>query len=509
MTRGDRATPRGTADRAGRPASRRTAENSAGTAFGALLLLCSFAEPAAAQIFRKDQPAAPAGKTSPPPQLLRTTEVRLDLRTGGLLTGLAVDHNAAAVVVVVERTPYAIAWSEVKTQSAFNAMRTLHSMRRGADNLNAEDHFELGVFALSRGRSDLSDGQFRAARHLDPDLEPRIRDAVSRMKDQRRRAAAKTDELDDTTDEEPGSVTAGSGGSMSDRVVTGLGKAGSRAPGDELPPHVREEVMAVYRGFGDAVREHIHKDLALIETDHFMIWTDWEPQSHSRLEQWCEAMYAALCRQFGIELTQQVFLAKCPVFCWRHGGRFRKFGRMFDEYDGKGAVGYTRSNEDTGHVHMVLLRQGRGADDYDRFAGTLVHEGTHAFLHRLYTTRLIPHWVNEGYAELMAQRVLGDRCDNDAKAELLARQVVRYDWPVAGVLTSTGPIEVHHYPLAHSLVSHLEGKGPGRLAGFIKRLKEGEPAADALARSYAGLTLSGLESGWREAVRRADPESGR
>jgi hypothetical protein len=168
-------------------------------------------------------------------------------------------------------------------------------------------------------------------------------------------------------------------------------------------------------------------------------------------------------------------------------------------------VGYTRSIEKNGHVHVVLLRQGRSEADFDRFACTLVHEGSHAFMHRLYSTRLIPHWVNEGYAELTAERVLGEHCDTAEKAALLAQQFVRYDWPLGEMLEGLAPIEVHEYPLAHSLVAHLEGLGRPRFTGFVRGLKDGRTTAEALAANYDGMTFAQLEQSWRSAVRSNSP----
>jgi hypothetical protein len=258
--------------------------------------------------------------------------------------------------------------------------------------------------------------------------------------------------------------------------------------------------MDAYRTFGEKVREVMGKDVVLLESDHFLIWTDWERKYRDRLTGWAETMDAALREQFDLRAADEVFLAKCPVFCWRSKARFQKFARYFDGYAGSNAVGYTRSIEKNGHVHVVLLRQGRKEADFDRFACTLVHEGSHAFMHRLYSTRLIPHWVNEGYAELTAERVLGEHCDAAEKAALLARQFVRYDWPLGGMLDRAAPVEVYEYPLAHSLVTYLEGLGRRRFAGFVKSLKEGRTVAEALAADYDGMTLEQLEANWRAAI---------
>ena len=103
--------------------------------------------------------------------------------------------------------------------------------------------------------------------------------------------------------------------------------------------------------------------------------------------------------------------------------------------------------------------------------------------------------------------MLGEHCDAAEKATLLARQYVRYDWWLAGMLESTAPIEVYEYPLAHSLVAHLENLGRQRFAGFIKSLKEGRTTAEALGADYDGITLEQLEASWRAAIRAADASS--
>ncbi len=433
-----------------------------------------------------------------------TIRVDLKLRTGGALSGLVVDHTEHGLVIVHERTPYVFAWDELESGSAYATRQVLVAFDRGgAKHLSAEDHFQLGLFTLRNGRRDLAANEFRKARKLDNAYRRIIRDAFDEYR--RSEAASKTynDPLEDSAPIETIGTTRETG--LAARVEAQL----ARTEGATLAPgplaDSRAQVLKVYKTFGAKVQEVIGKDVVLIDSDHFLIWTDFEPQYRNRLTDWCESMYAALCSQFDLNPTDNVFLAKCPVFCWRSKSRFLAFARQFDGYDAANAVGYARSIERNGHVHIVLLRSGRSEADFDRFACTLVHEGTHAFLHRLYTSRLIPHWINEGYADLMAERVLKDRCHTGETAELLSRQFARYDWPIAELLRSAGPIEVHQYPLAHSVVAHLEAWGRERFAGFLKDLKAGKATESALAANYDGLTLAELESRWLSAVRRADP----
>jgi len=343
-------------------------------------------------------------------------------------------------------------------------------------------------------------GEFREAKRINGKLEERIGRAFDEYRARKEKGGGDEDPFED----EPQTGLEESNAQREVGLTDHKGFGLAEQPSAEN----RAKVIEAYRTFGKKVREVMGKDVVLLESDHFLIWTDWEKKYRDRLTGWAEAMYAALGERFDLQATDEVFLAKCPVFCWRSKARFRKFARHFDGYEGSNAVGYTRSIEKNGHVHVVLLRQGRSEADFDRFACTLVHEGSHAFMHRLYSTRLIPHWVNEGYAELTAERVLGEHCDTAEKAALLARQFVQYDWPLGGMLESVAPIEVNEYPLAHSLVAHLEGLGRPRFAGFVRGLKDGRTTAESLAANYDGMTLAQLEQSWRSAIRSNSPRDG-
>ena len=362
--------------------------------------------------------------------------------------------------------------------------------------MTAGDYYELGLYALSRNRGERASRLFQSAKRLDPSMAEEVRRTMKAFREGRSSASPprQADEPSNDLSEIDSKDVKGLVGQMGDALQ-------DSQPSDNVvsstPESVRTKVMEIYRAFGRKAQDVLGKRVVAIESEHFLIWTDWSRFDRERLVEQCEAMYAAMCRQFGISTTASVFLAKCPIFCFESKARFLKFARIFDGYDGKDAIGYTRSIERSGHVHMVLYRRGRSEEDFDRFACTLVHEGTHAFVHRLYTPRLIPNWINEGLAELMAERVFEDRCPTAETAELLAVQYVEYDWPVANLLRSAGPIDVHHYPIAHSLIAYLASRGDEHLRGFVKRLKEGDIPATALAGQYEGMTLDGLEQGWR------------
>ncbi len=437
-----------------------------------------------------------------------TISVDLRLRTGGTLSGLVVDLTGHGLVVAAETTPYVFSWGEVEAGSAYVAKRDWLALQRGGrEQLTAEDHFQLGLFVLTRERSDLAASAFRKAKKLDQAYRDPVREAFDDYRERKRTGQVPRDPLADAGEKQAQEVATQQG--LREIMNIELFQSAGATTVVGTTPAIRARALEIYRTFGQRVRAVIAPDLKLIETDHFLIWTDWKKQDRLLLAESCESMYSALCEQFSVDPAKNVFLAKCPVFCWGSKARFVRFARGFDGFEGKNAIGYSRSIEENGHVHLALLRNGRSPADYDRFACTLVHEGTHAFLHRFHTTRLIPHWVNEGCADLVAARVLGDCCPNTENATLLARQYVRYDWPIGDLLHSVGPIAVHQYALAHSIVAYLESIGSKQLAGFIVSLKDGASVAKALAANYQGMTLAQLEQQWHSAVRDNDPATQR
>ena len=432
-----------------------------------------------------------------------TLEITVDLYTGGAVTGLLVDTDDRAVVVVHDNIPYAFPWRDIKSASACRVREAALLMEHGPrGDWNARVHLTLGRFALDRGEREQAKRSFANARKLDPAVERDIRQAY-RAYNAHCQQRQELYRLEETT------LTGKGKTSEPDTPKPASSQAQPRdagaKPATAVPQQTRQKYHEAYLTFGNKVREVLGDDIELIESDHFLIWTDWAPRRRDLLTSWCEQMYGALCNEFQLDPNEPIFLDKCPVFCFRTEQRFQKFAQYFDGYAGTNAAGYTRSIQENGHVHVVVLRRGTSPEDFDRFACTLVHEGTHAFVHRLFTSQLIPHWVNEGCAEWTTQRVLGARSTAEATAHLLDRQIVRYDWAIDHIIKQTGPLGIHEYPIAYSLVCHLQAAGRDRFTGFLRDLKSGQSVVAALAANFDGLTPGQFEASWRASIRAADP----
>lgn len=436
-------------------------------------------------------------------ELSNTIEVNLSLRSGGTISGLVVTHDNHGLVIARDNKPYVFAWNELESHSAYTIKNDLMVLHQGDKNQwVAQDYFELGMFSLSIHRPDLADRAFNSATKTDRKYRNTTREAMAAY-DSRANTKNKSDELIEPSGKKPSETFSGKEKIRTKQIDTALDHNTDYTPVHLPDPEIRDRVIDAYYKFGEKVQKVMGKGVVLIETNHFLIWTDWEYRHRDKLSRWCEAMYDAMIQQFQLDPKQDVFLAKCPIYCWKTKARFKKFARYFDGYEGSHALGYTRSIEKNGHVHVVLMRAGKTQYDFDRLASTLVHEGTHAFIHRLYSNRLIPHWVNEGLADMMAERVLKDRCYNGENAALLAKPYVQYDWPIKGLLQSTNEISVEQYPLAHSLIAWLEGLNHAQFSGFIRSLKKGDALPVALADNYEGMTVEQLDTRWRSVIRSA------
>ena len=409
----------------------------------------------------------------------------LKLQIGGEVFGEVLDATDELIVIDYLGAICAFAYDELQVASAYQAKRNLLIRERGdAEALTPEDHFALGQYALRRDHPVLATVEFKEAQRLDPAFGGRIAAARQEYRARRKagRGAAERSPLEE--DIPPGGQT----------TLPGLTETIQSVGSQE-----QARIIELYKRFAQSVRDQINPDLVLIETDHFLIWTDWKRHRREALGDWCERMYAALSAQFGLDPAGNVFWGKCPIFCFRSKARFLRFGRTYDNWQITSANGYTRTAPN-GHVHVVVYRRTPSPYETDRFAGTLVHEGTHAFLHRYGRTGHVGGWVGEGLAEYMAEQVLADRCLYGEATELVARQYVRRNIPIGNLLRTTGLPKPHEYRIAHSLVGFLIERDSAAFAQLIADLKRGYRVEAALRRNYDGMTFGTLEASWREHV---------
>ena len=423
----------------------------------------------------------------------RQARVTLALRSGNQLTGLALEHDDHRIVLKTGEQIVAVEWDDVQTPSAYQARKKiLESVRGSARNLTAEDHFQLGYFLAVRNHHSAAVSEFRKARQRDPIFKDRVKQA---WRDIRR-----SKERDDPETTDPIYSARNE-----TRPESGMSKARHGMNYKKFTEEEHRQAVRTFKSFGETrVRDAIAPDLVLLETRHFLIWTDWPESKRNLIPDWAEQMYNVMCDEFRFPKDEPIWLGKCPIFCFKNKARFDKFAKTIDGYDSKQALGYTKT-ADSGYVHVVLRRLGNQPADIDQFATTMVHEAVHAFMHSYGSPRNLPPWLNEGLADHIAERVLGDRCHTGETAVILARQYVYQNKPIKKLFDYQTSPPGHLYPICQSLVQYLIHQDGDAFVGMINDIKAGAEAKQALSRRYMGMNNNTLEHGWRLWISKAYP----
>ncbi len=235
--------------------------------------------------------------------------------------------------------------------------------------------------------------------------------------------------------------------------------------------------------------------LMLVETAHFLIWTDLSRQYHKILADQCEAMYATLQRVFEIRGAEPVFLGKCGVYILSNQEQFKAFSRL--------TQGITLINMDatTGYCRVLPDNRSRivafWPGNTQQLAEVLVHEGTHAFLYRYRRDGAVDRWFNEGLAEHVVGLVFKMRAEEGRGAMQTAAQDARDDPQLlARIMDSESHLPGIYYPVAQSAVAFLAKINPKAFVRLVQDMKDGVTFPDALQKTY-NASLQDYEIHWR------------
>src|SRR5690606_8426968 len=124
------------------------------------------------------------------------------------------------------------------------------------------------------------------------------------------------------------------------------------------------------------------------------------------------------------------------------------------------------------------------------------HEFVHAFVARYRGNGFVPRWLNEGLAELIAEKV-----HSRPLAVERARRMARSGQSIAEIFNDRHLPGPEMYPVMMTLVQALHEEDPDRFVELLHRIKAGEPPERAL-RELFGVDYLGLEAAWRRLMTR-------
>jgi hypothetical protein len=266
-------------------------------------------------------------------------------------------------------------------------------------------------------------------------------------------------------------------------------------------PEQSEAAMKRARENGQKVQSELGIKLTEVETDHFLLFTDWDPREHAFLKKNLEDAYRVVSKQFDMSPKDNIFVGKLPVYMFAKLRDFQRFARKYDDFplppDSR-VAGYYRGN-DQGMGHMAMwkpdesLTGGGDAVPPERMWGyVLVHEFTHAFIARYRSNEFIPRWLNEGIAEVIAsgEIQLPDR-------RRMAREAAVQNMDVMFLFDDANMPEGKHYPVMQSMVELLVKTDRKQFIKFVDAIKDGTEPEEALKAIYK-TDYEGFVRAWRE-----------
>lgn len=236
------------------------------------------------------------------------------------------------------------------------------------------------------------------------------------------------------------------------------------------------------------------------ETDHFLVFTDWDPRERNFLQTNLEAAYRAVSRQFDIPVKENVFVGKLPVYMFAKQADFQRFlYQTVGLQAGETLLGiYAGKSDGSGFLTLFKPKvDGPNTSGAERrWARTLTHEFTHAFIARYRTNRRIPRWLNEGTAEVIADGLFPDP-DTRRWAMLMAGG----DRPISQIFDDNYMPPGEYYPVMETMVQALVREDRSKFLKLFNAIKTGTPGEKAMKEIY-GVDYEQFEAAWRKFMKR-------
>jgi hypothetical protein len=223
--------------------------------------------------------------------------------------------------------------------------------------------------------------------------------------------------------------------------------------------------------------------LRLQETKYFLFLSDLSPQVAAVFTSSLDDMHENLCKSFAVADQNKVWLGKAPVVAFSQPEYFAQFEQDFFQMrvDPREIQGLAHQSPDGD----VVIGCHCGKDPY-YFAGVLVHETTHGFVHRHLSSVPIPSWLNEGIAEWSAMTTVAKDQGVRGKVKKAIAQM-RQTGTLGGNFFSSEHIASAQYGMATAITDYLLRNNPKAFRSFVEGIKLGEKWETSLQKSY-GLT---------------------
>ena len=418
--------------------------------------------------------------------LYAEVHLRIGNASNSKVTGNLISYDDYSLTIKSGTTDRELKWVDLTPASAF----TLRS--RTIDKTRAADWLRLASFGWSLDATE----QARAAIDKAITLDPSLKKTADEITAAAPGAALNQKELLGNQGDTAGTPTSGPSSAPP--------RPDDHAPSKPTELYQRATPAEYDRAITDArkmarkVGSDFNVHFSAIETPHFLIFTDWDPQEYQFLKTNFEDAYKAVTEQFNIPYSDNVFIGKLPVLMF---ARFADYAHLTDSIGFYGKKvdrnlrGYYEGSSD-GSGRMVMYKPA-GEDTQQaelQWAHALVHEFTHAFVARYHSNARVPRWLNEGVAEVIAAQHFPFEITYPFAKRMAAEH------RSAGTLFDDKVMPTGDwYPVMQTMVQFLIARNKDDFLKMFDAIKAGTAGEEALQKFYS-LDYSSLMSSWRKAM---------
>ena len=412
-----------------------------------------------------------------PPVTIRITQVADRPGTG--LIGELVEYDDEGLTLQVRSERRQFQWIELTPHSAFTARYRLINQTSG------QQWLELGEFAHAVGAPAEAEKALKWALRLSPELAGEVERVRATAPGRLRgpfQVPSEKEEAEEAQDEARQEL---------------LADSAELARFQPVSDEQAQRAMAEADDDADRAMQRLGINARRLETDHFVVYTDWHPEDDQFLVDSLEQAYRLVAGEFGIPASEHIFVGKLPVYMFDEHGTFMRYAKELDghaEFRESVAGYYTSHSNGNGklvmskprHLELYGAEAARGV-----WRRNLTHEFSHAFFARYRSNAFVPRWLNEGLAEVIAQKVYPR-----PGALSTAKRIARNNQSIARIFDDRSLAGPEMYPVMMTLVQALYEEDTAKFVEYINRIKAGENGQKALHELY-DVDYRGLEAAWR------------
>ena len=358
----------------------------------------------------------------------------------GQVTGIIIQYSELTFTLQTEQgQQHRVLWNAIPGQNVDRYWRYLEEPQG-----NAKALFELGDILIRHPQGEqLAQQAFDEALKLDPTLSEAIEQSL-----------------------------AGNAPNGTPRYV---GTADPAMWG-ELSEQVMQQGNQTLRDFAQRTQQQLNIKLSLYESERFMLLTDVDQEKVQPIAAKLSETYQALAQLLGEDPQGNIFVGKCMVVLFDKRVDYIRFQHELHDTDARGTGGLCHGFGN-GHAHIAAFKRNNDRQTQH----ILIHEFTHAFMHRYQTPRPLPEWVGEGLADYIAHTIEpppGQNLNLKSRLQLEGKQGLGDDFYDGDDLAAW------QYDIAAALTGFLLERSKTAYPKFIAELKKGTPAEDALQDIY-------------------------